>query len=245
VRRFVIVQPIFYGADNTMLLEGLDALQGRGRGVAVIEPCSLSLRELVALRERGVRGLRINLQPDRRQELAARAFRRNPIDCTRSGLAHRGDRAVESARAGKRAARGRQGADRARSLRALYRLCAQSRDTGYAPNRGEGRQLIALLGKPHVWIKLSAPYRSSYDSLATQPDPIWLAEILKAVPGRCVWGSDWPHTPPHEGQGDSNKPLPYRSVRYTDVFDDFCVAVRSPELCERILTDNPAKLYGF
>src|SRR5579872_4018776 len=61
VRRFVIVQPSFYGADNSMLLEGLDALQGRGRGVAVIEPGSLTLRELVALRERGVRGLRINL----------------------------------------------------------------------------------------------------------------------------------------------------------------------------------------
>jgi len=60
-----------------------------------------------------------------------------------------------------------------------------------------------------------------------------------------VWGSDWPHTPPHETQGDSEKVLPYRSLTYTEVFDDFCAAVGSKELCERILTDNAANLYGF
>jgi YVTN family beta-propeller protein len=37
IDRFVIVQPSFYGADNTMLLESLDALGGRGRGVAVVD----------------------------------------------------------------------------------------------------------------------------------------------------------------------------------------------------------------
>ena len=36
IDRFVIVQPSFYGDDNTALLESLDALDGRGRGVAVM-----------------------------------------------------------------------------------------------------------------------------------------------------------------------------------------------------------------
>jgi predicted TIM-barrel fold metal-dependent hydrolase len=38
VRRFVIVQPSFYGTDNSLLLETLDVLSGRGRGVAVVNP---------------------------------------------------------------------------------------------------------------------------------------------------------------------------------------------------------------
>ncbi len=38
VTRFVIVQPSFYGADNMLLLESLDALGGDGRGVAVVDP---------------------------------------------------------------------------------------------------------------------------------------------------------------------------------------------------------------
>ena len=34
---FVIVQPSFYGNDNTLLLQTLDALGGDGRGVAVVD----------------------------------------------------------------------------------------------------------------------------------------------------------------------------------------------------------------
>jgi predicted TIM-barrel fold metal-dependent hydrolase len=57
---------------------------------------------------------------------------------------------------------------------------------------------------PHVWIKLSAPYRVSANQLATRPDPAWLAALLAVAPDRCVWGSDWPHTPPHDQQFVSN-----------------------------------------
>src|SRR4051794_22386980 len=42
VTRFVLVQPSFYGSDNTVLLESLDALGPRGRGVAVIDPAATS-----------------------------------------------------------------------------------------------------------------------------------------------------------------------------------------------------------
>jgi len=46
VRRFVIVQPSFYGVDNSLLLESIDALAGRGRGVGVINPRVTSARTL-------------------------------------------------------------------------------------------------------------------------------------------------------------------------------------------------------
>ena len=57
----MIVQPSFYGTDNGMLLEGLDALAGRGRGVAVINPDTTSARTLSGMASQGVRGLRLNL----------------------------------------------------------------------------------------------------------------------------------------------------------------------------------------
>ena len=50
VRRFVIVQPSFYGTDNTLLLESLDILGPDGRGVAVIEeaaPAATAICEAV------------------------------------------------------------------------------------------------------------------------------------------------------------------------------------------------------
>lgn len=115
----------------------------------------------------------------------------------------------------------------------------------FVPAQSESRDLLRLLGLPHVWIKLLAPYRVSSDPLATKPDPGWLAAILAAAPDRCVWGSDWPHTPPHEEQFGSDVLGVYRNLRYETVLDDFMGAIGSSELAERILSDNPARLYGF
>jgi predicted TIM-barrel fold metal-dependent hydrolase len=113
------------------------------------------------------------------------------------------------------------------------------------PDQTEGRALLDLLGVSHVWIKLSAPYRVSTDPLATRPDPAWLAAILAIAPDRCVWGSDWPHTPPHEEQMGSAVLGAYRNLRYETLVDEFITAVGAREMVERILLDNPARLYGF
>jgi hypothetical protein len=61
IERFVIVQPSFYGADNTVLLESLDALGGRGRGVAVVDHDTIAKATLATYAARGVGGLRLNL----------------------------------------------------------------------------------------------------------------------------------------------------------------------------------------
>src|SRR5258707_6630985 len=61
ITRLVLVQPSFYGTDNTLLLDSLDALGGEGRGVAVIDPAAATPEMLAAYARRGVRGLRLNL----------------------------------------------------------------------------------------------------------------------------------------------------------------------------------------
>jgi predicted TIM-barrel fold metal-dependent hydrolase len=113
------------------------------------------------------------------------------------------------------------------------------------PDQANGIALLKLLALPHVWIKLSAPYRVSNDPLATKPDPDWLAAILVASSDRCVWGSDWPHTPAHEEQLGGAVLAPYRKIRYDTLVDDFIAAIGSKELAEQILSDNPARLYSF
>jgi predicted TIM-barrel fold metal-dependent hydrolase len=117
--------------------------------------------------------------------------------------------------------------------------------TGHTPEQAEGRMLLGLLAMPHVWMKLSAPYRVSADALATKPDQAWLKAILATAPDRCVWGSDWPHTPPHDQQMGSAVVAPYRNLRYETLVDDFVTAVGSAELAERILSDNSTRLYEF
>ena len=182
VRRFVIVQPSFYGTDNSLLLESLDALGGRGRGVAVIEPGALSTRELLDHSARGVRGLRINLYSPLGEKTSLQERFKTVETLARNLNWHVEVIAPLKILAQESVLLARSAVPVVIDHYGLY--------TGHAPHRGEGKILVELVGLPHVWIKLSAPYRSSYDPLATHPDPIWLAEFLKAAPDRCVWGSD-------------------------------------------------------
>jgi predicted TIM-barrel fold metal-dependent hydrolase len=58
--------------------------------------------------------------------------------------------------------------------------------------------------------------------------------LVAAKPDRLVWASDWPHAN-HEGEMPNS----------TDLFDLLLDWVPDEATRNRILVDNPAKLYGF
>jgi predicted TIM-barrel fold metal-dependent hydrolase len=241
ISRFVVVQPSFYGTDNTLLLNALRALGDRGRGVAVLDPAAASRGLLEELAAGGVRGLRLNLYsaPGGREAGEFEGSFSAAADLARSACWHVqviAPMAVLASVAGVLA----------RSTVPVvidhYGLPAGAAST---PDSAEGRAVLGLLRSPHVWMKLSAPYRSSPDELATRPDRAWLSAILAAAAERCVWGSDWPHTPPHAAQTGRDVPLPYRGLDYRAVVEHFLAALPSAEVAARIMRDNPARLYGF
>jgi predicted TIM-barrel fold metal-dependent hydrolase len=235
---FVIVQPSFYGNDNTLLLQTLDALGGDGRGVAVVD-LSESKQTLDDFARRGVRGVRLNLY-----STAARADEKSLADtfAALTATAERMHWHVEV-------------------IASLYILAphvdlfatspvplviAHYGVYGNAtPETSDARRLLDLLRLPQVWMKLSAPYRVSSDKLATRPDKRWLDAILACAADRCVWGSDWPHTPHHDEHEGPDVVGEYRTLSYERLVDDFVAALGSDALADRILRDNPARLYGF
>ena len=113
------------------------------------------------------------------------------------------------------------------------------------PDSAEGRRLLALLAQPHVWMKLSAPYRHDRGPLNTGPDREWLAAQIEAAPDRCVWGSDWPHPPEHSQQKGASLEAAYRALSYETLVDDFIGALPSADWADRIMRDNAKRLYGF
>ena len=113
------------------------------------------------------------------------------------------------------------------------------------PESADARRALALLRLPHVWMKLSAPYRVSPDPLATRPDRPWLEAILSCAEARCVWGSDWPHTPPHADCKGADVVVRYRALSYQRLVDDFVAALGSPARADAIMRDNAARLYEF
>jgi predicted TIM-barrel fold metal-dependent hydrolase len=60
IARGVLVQPSVYGHDQGCLVNALEHARGRPRGIAVPAP-DATTRDLEALHERGIRGVRCNL----------------------------------------------------------------------------------------------------------------------------------------------------------------------------------------
>jgi predicted TIM-barrel fold metal-dependent hydrolase len=95
------------------------------------------------------------------------------------------------------------------------------------------KAILRLLESERCWVKLSG-YRNS---VAGYPyaDVAPLARRLQAAaPDRCVWGSDWPHTVVPGTMPDDGMLLDLLADWFPDA------ATR-----QRILVDNPARLYGF
>jgi predicted TIM-barrel fold metal-dependent hydrolase len=179
----VIVQPSFYGTDNSLLLQSLDALSGEGRGVAVVDP-EAPQATLEDFARHGVRGVRLNLY-----STAGRADTR-PLDenfATLVALAQRMRWHVEVIAALDILARHADMLARAPVPVVIdhYGVYGDA-----MPDSADAQRLLELLRRPHVWMKLSAPYRVSADPLATCPDRRWLDAILACAEQRCVWGSD-------------------------------------------------------
>lgn len=93
--------------------------------------------------------------------------------------------------------------------------------------------LYRLLDTGRTWVKLSG-YRVSagppYDDLKAPAQA-----LIRRAPERMLWGTDWPHTSLDE------RAMP-DDGRLLDLLADW---VETEADWKRILTDNPAKLYGF
>jgi predicted TIM-barrel fold metal-dependent hydrolase len=238
ITRLVIVQPSFYGTDNTLLLESLGALGGQGRGVAVVDPVATSPEMLADYAARGVCGLRINLYSvlgtqERRLDRAFSAL----VEIARGMRWH-----IEVIAPIATLVEHFELLRRTHVEVVIDHYGVYGRAT---PESTEGRRLLELLAHRHIWIKLSAPYRVSDNPLETLPNRAWLAAILGVAADRCVWGSDWPHTPAHEAQQGPDVVGAFRPLAYARVVGDFLAALPSAELAERIMAENPARLYGF
>jgi predicted TIM-barrel fold metal-dependent hydrolase len=240
VTRFVLVQPSFYGMDNTCVLDTLDALEGNGRGVVVVDPLVFNSRQIEEYGQRGVCGVRVNFYSKFNPLASAgvgEVLRRFMAILPRKGwhieIIANLDTVIDA-----------ESAIRSSTLPIILDHYGVPGDA--TPESAPGRKLLDLLRLPHMWMKVSAPYRvGAADPVATVPPADWLAALTAAAPDRCVWGSDWPHPPSRGDQKDKNATLPYRNIDYRRLLTDFLRALPDPALAERILVSNPARLYGF
>jgi predicted TIM-barrel fold metal-dependent hydrolase len=237
VRRFVVVQPSFYGTDNRATLDAVATLGEVGCAVAVVEAATVTDDALRTLHAQGVRGLRTNLNtvlPGDARQLSDEIISQGDI-ARRMGwhlqLVVPFDSLVRYA-------------DVIANVPVPVVIDHFGLPIGQTPDSTAGRAVLDLVRLPHVWIKLSAPYRVLPDPLGTEPPRDWMMALLAAAPDRCVWGSDWPHTPPKEAQRARDQVIPYRAISSEKLLADFCAALPN-EHWMQVLRTNPERLYGF
>jgi 2-pyrone-4,6-dicarboxylate lactonase len=225
--RAVLVQPSIYGTDNRAMLDALATDPQRLRGVAVV-PFDAPVEQIERLHAAGVRGVRCNivdLKTGKGQlpldALRALATRIAPFGWHVEFLMH-----VD------------EFPDLDRQL-AGFPVDVVFGHLGYVPaTKGTGVQgfaaLLRLMREGRAWVKLTAPYRLTSSSMPYPDTDAFAQALVDAAPGQLLWGSDWPHVyirtaMPNDG----------------DLFDVFARWVPDPAVRERILVDNPARLYGF
>jgi len=225
--RNVIVQPSTYGVFNDGLIEALAECGPSARGVAVVN-ASVTDDELKRLDAARVRGVRFNLATP------GGATSIEMLEPVAKRIAPMGWHVQFNMSADMMIA--------AKDI--LNRLPCQIvfDHLAHIPQpAGAGHPAFAvvvdLLQKGKAWVKLSGAYQDTKVGPPTYADTIPLAQAyVKAAPERLVWGSDWPHP------SEQSKPaLPDDAV----LFDLLAQWAPDDAVRNRILVDNPAKLYGF
>jgi predicted TIM-barrel fold metal-dependent hydrolase len=218
----VLVQVSVHGTDNSLMLETLAAHPRRLRGIAVIPP-DLPARELAAMHEAGVRGLRLNIlygggvgleHLDRYAALA------REMGWHLQFLVDAQDLVLLAPRLGR--------------LPVPFVVDHWGHFPVSRGLRDEGFQTLLSLLRDGGWVKLSGAYRNTVEGPPYADTTPFGQMLHAAAPDRCVWGSDWPHVS-HWG--------PMMTVgALLDLLADW---VPDEAARHRVLVENAHRLYGF
>jgi predicted TIM-barrel fold metal-dependent hydrolase len=230
LERAVIVQPSVYGTDNTCTEDAIRRMDGRARGVAVIDPAAPEA-EIARLDAAGFRGARLNL---------IHTGGGTPLEAIETVAA----KVAPFRWHVQLYLRGRILPDILPRLRGLPTEIVIDHLGHMEPEEGIEQSgfkaLLALMDAGRCWVKLCAYRFDQSGAPFNRARPFALA-LNEAAPERLVWGTDWPH-PDIPGPRPG---VPGIMPNDGDLLDALGSWFEEEAAIRRILTDNPADLYGF
>jgi len=223
IERMVLVQPTYYGTDNSLTLDVLRKLgPDRCSGVVRIEEDTPD-DELDRWGELGVRAIRLDLFARREHPLA------EIVAYVRRMAARAAPRGWHL-----------QFYTPGTVVRDLLPFLAELEERfvidhmGYmlesdGLTRADFDRLLGVLEQGRCWIKLSGPYRIAKGKPLASVEPLGRA-LVETRPDRLLWGSDWPHLP--DGRRDTGELL--------NLLVDWAP---DPEARRMILVNSPDELF--
>jgi predicted TIM-barrel fold metal-dependent hydrolase len=235
--RVVVVQPSVYGSDNSCTLEGMRELGARARGVAVID-ADTSDTALDEMRQRGVRGVRVNLETAGETDLDV--ARRN-LEAAVARVAPFGWHVQLYTRLSVIAGLQREFAHL--PVPVVFDHFGGATAAGGVGQPGFAA-LLELVQAGHAYVKLSGAYRSSTEAPAYRDVMPLARALIAANPDRIVWGTDWPH--PHAAAPDAALEItPFFDIDDGLLLNNLAEWTDDAAIRRKILVENPARLYDF
>jgi len=224
--RAVIVQATCHGTDNSATLDAIARSNGRYRGVAIVDQ-TFTDEQFEALNEGGIRGVRFS-------------FARHIGNAPDFSLVKR---VVEKiAPLGWHLVLYMEAPDIIENAKILEELPVPvvidhmgRVETKNGLEQEAFQLLLSLLkNQEDFWVKICGAERISSKGAPYHDAVPFAQSLIEAAPDRVLWGTDWPH-PNIDGlmpnDGDLMNLLP--------------LYAQDEDVLNRILVDNPARLYGF
>ncbi len=227
IDRGIVVQPNVHDTDNRISLDAIARSGGRLRGVGRIDDDTTD-SEIQVMHKGGIRGIRFEFVAGRRGSTNLPLFERM-IERIRPMGWHvelHVDPEVLIANA-----------DWFRALDLTSVIDHMARiQTADGIHQPAFRLLLELMERPNYWVKISGT-----DQRTTSPYPYsdvvpFAHALIEAASDRVLWGTNWPHGNMFEHGRTPNDGL------LLDLMLDFAP---DESIRNKILVDNPARLFGF
>ncbi|KTC55987.1 2-pyrone-4,6-dicarboxylate hydrolase [Pseudomonas fluorescens ABAC62] len=222
--RGVIVQASCHGSDNRAMLDAIARSDGRYRGVAIVDGSETDA-QLDEMDAGGVRGVRFNFVAH-----LGGAPDLDVFDSTVDRLADLGWHVVLHLDAQDILTY----ADRLARIPVPFIIDHMGRVK--AQDGTEQQSFLALqqlMENPLAWVKVCGAERVSSGRRPFDDAVPFAQRLIEIAPDRVLWGTDWPH--PNISQDMPN------DGELVDLMFDFCT---DPLLRQKLMIDNPMKLYG-
>jgi len=238
VDRVVIVQPSFYGTDNSCTMDAVRSLGSSARAIVVIDEKTPD-SELESMRRNGASGVRLNLATAGVTDPAASAhFLRNAVERIRPLGWH-----VQLNTEPKLIAALKKDFD-ALPVTMVFDHFGGA-DAARGVNDPGFDALLDLVRSGKAYVKISAtnlfstepPHYAGYAAMAKA--------LIAANPERILWGTNWPHPGARPKGHDIAQLLPWRDIDDAVVMNLLATWEPDAAVRKKILVDNPARLFGF
>ena len=235
LQRVVIVQPSFYGTDNSCTLDAIKSIGGSARGIAVIDG-KMPDAALDDMQRIGIRGVRLNLSTAGVTDPAASARMLRTI-------AERVGRLKWHVQVNTSPA---LIAALKQDFAALpFPLVIDHFGGAKSASAPGFDALIELVGSGKAYVKISATKLFETDP----PQFAGYAAMAKALiatnPDRILWGSNWPHPGARTPGYVRTDIMPWRDIDDAVVLNLLPAWEPDAAVRKKILVDNPARLFGF